>query len=67
MKKLNEIFELCIEKELFFSFRPHVKSISVHDEKMIFDYYAYYDGSLIDVSFDNLKTLPELIELIKKY
>lgn len=67
MKKLNEIFELCVEKELLFSFSPHVKSISVHDEKMIFDYYAYYDGSLIDVSFDNLKTLPELIELIKKY
>ena len=67
MKKLNEIFELCVEKGLFFNFSPHVKSISVHSQEMNFEYYSYYEGSLVDLSMGNLKTLPELIELIENY
>lgn len=67
MKEVHEIFNLCINKGLFFNYSPHVFSISVYNEDMSFNYYAYYDGGLVNVSGDISKTLEELKSLIEKY
>lgn len=67
MEIVNEIFNLCIEKGLCFSFNPNVEILHVHTHNHDLHYSSYYSGELIDYSKGNNKTIIELLEILKKY
>lgn len=70
MKELHELLDLCLAKQLIFSFSPEIDLIRVYqiiNDEYTFNSSSYYDGELKDYSDSYTTTLSSLIQKVKEY